>query len=92
MIQFLRVIEKYKDMSGRWQVRCLYRDTDTGEEFGGFFAFEKNPADAQTNAKAAKRVQKIQTVRQEIIDEKAELAKIPERVPKPVVLIPEGER
>lgn len=90
MIQFLGVVEKYRNQSGEWQTRCLYRDDDTGSEFCSLLHFGKDPSDAEIGAKASGRTAKLIRVKEETAIDKEDLAKVPEKTKRPVIIQPEG--
>ena len=91
MIQFLGVVEKYRNQSGEWQTRCLYRDDETGSEFCSLLHFNENPSDAESQARASGRTEKLFRVKEETTIDKDELSKVPERTKRPVINAPEGE-
>ena len=92
MIQFLGVVEKYRNQSGEWQTRCLYRDDTTGNEFCSLLHFNENPSDTESQARGSSRTVKLSRVKDETAIDKDELSKIPERIKRPVINTPEGER
>lgn len=91
MIQFLGVVEKYRNQSGEWQIRCLYRDEETGSEFCSLLHFNGNPSDAESQARGSSRTAKLSRVKDETAIDKDELLKVPERTKRPVINTPEGE-
>jgi hypothetical protein len=91
MIQFLGVVEKYRNQSGEWQARCLYRDDETGGEFCSLLHFNEDPSDMESQARASARTAKLLRVKEETTVDKDELSKIPERTKRPVINTPEGE-